>query len=94
VRARRDRADLPGELVAASANRADQVAIRSDGVAQRRDVGLQVVLLDDPVRPDAVHQRGLADDSPLPLDKRHQHIEAAPAEVDRLTICEELAAMR
>jgi hypothetical protein len=30
----------------------------------------------------------------LPLDKRHQHIKAAPAEANRPTIEEELAAMR
>ena len=33
IRARRDRADLPGELVASSRDCADQVAIRSKGVA-------------------------------------------------------------
>jgi hypothetical protein len=94
MRAHRDCADLPSELVAASGKRADQVAIRSEGVAQGRDLDLQAVLLDDPVRPDTVHQRVFADDSPLPLDKRHQHIKAAPAKVDRLTVGEELAAMR
>ena len=94
MRARRDRADLPGKLVAASGNRADQVAIRPEGAAQGRDLDVQTVLLDDPVRPDALHQRVFADDSPLRLDKRHQHIEGAPAEMDRPTVGEELAAMR
>jgi hypothetical protein len=28
------------------------------------------------------------------IDKRHQHIKSAPAEVDRLTVGEELTAMR
>ena len=53
MRARRDRADLPGKLVASSGNRADQVAVRSEGVAQGRDLDVQTALLDDPVRPDA-----------------------------------------
>jgi hypothetical protein len=41
-----------------------------------------------------VHQPVLADDSPLPLNKRHQYIKGAPAEVDRPTVGEELAAIR
>ena len=55
IRARRDRPDLPGELVASSGNRADQVAIRSEDVAQGRDLDVQTALLDDPVRPYALH---------------------------------------
>ena len=39
-------------------------------------------------------QHVLADDNPLALDKRHQHIKGATAEVDRLTVGEELAATR
>src|SRR5437762_12894662 len=91
---RRDRADLPGELVASPGNRPDQVAIRSEGVAQGRDLDMQAALLDDPVRPNALHQRVLADGSAVPLDKRHQHIKGAPAEVDRATVGEELTPMR
>jgi hypothetical protein len=94
MRASRDRADLPDELVASSGHRADHFAVRSEGVAQGRDLDLQGVLLDDPVRPDAVHQRVLADDSLLPLDKRHQHIKGARTEVQRPTVGEKLAAMR
>jgi hypothetical protein len=30
----------------------------------------------------------------LPRDKRHQHVKGAPAEVDRPTLGEKLAAMR
>ena len=54
VRARRHNADLAGKLVAASGDRADQLALRPEGGAQRRDLGLQAVLLDDPVGPDAL----------------------------------------
>jgi hypothetical protein len=94
MRARRERADLSGELVASSRNRADQVAIRSEGVAQGRDLEVQTVLLDNPVRPDSFHERIFGDDSPSPLDQRHQHIKGATAEVDRLTVGEEFAATR
>src|ERR1700736_3039713 len=57
MRPRLKRADLAGELVASSGNRADQVAIRSEGVAQSRDLDVQAALLDDPVRPDTLYQR-------------------------------------
>jgi hypothetical protein len=46
MRARRERPDLPGELVASSRDRADQVAVRSEGVAQVGDLAMQAVLLD------------------------------------------------
>ena len=55
---------------------------------------MQAVLLDNPVRPDSFHKRIFGDDSPLLLDQRHQHIKGATAEVDRLTVGEEFAAMR
>ena len=94
IRPRRDRADLPGKLVASSGDRADQAALRSEGVAQGRDLEVQTVLLDNPVRPDSFHERIFGDDSPLPLDQRHQHIKGATAEVDRSTVGEEFAATR
>jgi hypothetical protein len=40
VRARRQKADLAGELVTASGHRADQGALRSEGLAQCHNVGL------------------------------------------------------
>ena len=51
-------------------------------------------LFSSTIRFGQVHQRVFADDSPLPLDKRHQHIKGARAERDRPTVHEELAAMR
>jgi hypothetical protein len=94
VRAPRQHADLAGKLVAASGDRADQIPLRPEGGAQRRDLGLQIVFLDDPVGPHARHQRVLADDLAARLDQRHQHIEGAPAELDRLAVSDELAAVR
>jgi hypothetical protein len=94
VRARRQKADLARELVTASGDRADQGALRSEGGAQRRNVRLQIVFLDDPVGPHARHQRVLADDGSPRLDQRHQHVEAAAAELDRSAVGEQLATMR
>jgi hypothetical protein len=50
--------------------------------------------LDDPVGPHARHQRVLGDDGSARLDQRHQHVEGAPAELDRPAVGEQLAAMR
>jgi hypothetical protein len=53
-----------------------------------------IVFLDDPVRPHPRHQRVLADDLSARLDQRRQHVEGAPAELDRLAVSKQLAAMR
>ena len=55
VPTRRQNADLAGELVTPSRDRADQVAVRPEDLAQRHNLGLQIVFLDDPVGPDARH---------------------------------------
>jgi hypothetical protein len=64
--------------------------------AQRRDLGLQLVLLDDPVGPYARHQRIFADHRSARLDQRHRtlKIKGTPAELDRLAVSKQLAAMR
>ena len=87
-------ADFAGELVAPSGDRADQFALRPEGGAQRRNLGLQGVLLDDPVRPDTGHQRVLADDCAVRLNKHHQHVVGAAAQLERLAVGQHLAAMR
>jgi hypothetical protein len=69
-------------------------ALLSKALSQRRDLGLQAVLLDDPARPDAFHERILADHRSACLDQHHQHVERAPAELQRPAIGEELAAVR
>jgi len=68
IRARRQNVDLPGELVAASGDRADQLALRPEGGAQGRNLGCQTIFFDDPARPHARHQRMSADDGPARFD--------------------------
>jgi hypothetical protein len=43
---------------------------------------------------DAPHQRILAQNVAARLDKRHQHLEGTPAELDRPAFDEDLAAIR
>jgi hypothetical protein len=49
---------------------------------------LQIVLLDDPARPHARHQRVFGDHGSARLNQRHQYVEGAPAKLDQLAICE------
>jgi hypothetical protein len=71
IRTRRDCADLAGKLLASSGNRADQIAIRSKCLPQCRDLGRQIVLIDDPVRPGKRYQPLSADNNPARLNQRH-----------------------
>src|SRR6516164_10604559 len=90
----RTNADLTGELVALAGNRLDQVAVRSKRLAQRPNLALQPVFLDDPARPDPAQQLVLAKYSPRRLKQRHQQVEGASAEPYRPAFGEQLAAMR
>ena len=94
IAALRQSQDLADELVAASGYRADHLAVAAQGGSQGRDVGLQIVFLDDPAGPYPCHQRVLADDGAACLDQRQQDIKRAPAQLSRLAVDEELAAMR
>ena len=85
---------LTNELVAASRDRADQIAVRPQGGSQRRDMGLQVVFLYDPAGPYPPHQRVLGDYGTTRLDQRHQDIECRAAELNRLAVSNHFAAMR
>ena len=87
-------ADLAGELVALPGHRLDQVAVRPEGLAQRPNLALQPVFLDDPARPDPAQQLILTEDSPRRLEQRHQQVEGASAEPYRPALREQLAAMR
>ena len=62
--------------------------------AQRLDLGAQITLFDDPAGPSAADQLVLADDCPVCLDQRHQHVEGAPAELYRPAFGKNFAAMR
>jgi hypothetical protein len=86
--------DLVRELVPASGDRADQLAFRPKGAAQRRNLSLQIVVLNHPAGPHARHQRVFADDGAARLDQHRQHVKSTAAEPDRLVVGEELAAMR
>ena len=81
-------------MVASPGNRPDQLAVRPEGFAQRGNLALQPVFLDDPARPDPAQQLVLADHSPRRLDQRQQQVEGASAEPYRPAFGEQLAAMR
>ncbi len=54
--------------------------MRAQDLAQRRDLHLEVVLLDDQARPDAIEELVLGDDAVAAVDQREQHVEGAGAE--------------
>jgi len=56
-------------------------------------LGLQVVLLDDPVRPHAAQEFVLAEDRAAGVDEGHERIERPPAQLDRPAIGQQLAAV-
>ena len=86
--------DLAGELVAASRDGTDQIAIRTESGTQRRNLPLEIIFLDDPIGPHARHQRILGNHCATRLDQRHQHVKGATAELDRPAVSEQFAAMR
>ncbi|HTW51375.1 MAG TPA: hypothetical protein VME45_05710 [Stellaceae bacterium] len=90
----RQNADPAGELISAPGHRADQLAVGAQRSAQRRDLGLQRVFLDDPVGPDARHQRVLGDDGAASLEQRQQHVKGAATELQRPAVGEQFAALR
>ena len=57
-------------------------------------LGVQIVVLDDPARPNAAHQLVLADDGPVGLDQHHEHVESTPAEFDQSAVGENFTALR
>ena len=91
--ATRGGADLPGELIAASRHRANQITVDAKRLAKRGDLGLEVVLFDDPVWPDPAHQLVLVEDCAAGVDQDEQRVEGATAERDGCAVDNELAAM-
>ena len=89
----RMRANFAPELVTATHYRPDEVMVR-ESLAQRLYLGVQIVLPDDPARPDPAHQLVFADDGPVGLDKHDERIESAPAEFNRPAVGENRAALR
>ena len=94
LRAARYGVDLGRKLVAASGHGTDQIAIRTESGAQRRNLPLEIIFLDDPIGPHARHQRILGNHCAVRLDQRHQHVKGATAELDRPAVGEQFAAMR
>ena len=92
-RSLRENPGFAGKLIASPGDRADQVTIRAEGLAQCHNLSLQIVLLNHPVRPHARHQHVFANNGSLGLDQHHQHIEGASAELDGPAIGEQLATM-
>ena len=86
-------ADLARELIATPGHCPDEVTIGAERLSKRRDLGLEVVLLDDPVGPYPAQQLVLAEDSATGVEEGHEGVEGAPAEVDRQAIGEQLSAM-
>jgi hypothetical protein len=84
-----------GEAVAAPRHRDDVARAGvhlTEGLAQRGDVHLQRVLLDDLAGPDLCHEPILADDLPLRGDQGGKHVEGAAAEAQRRTVARQHAA--
>ena len=86
-------ADLTGELIATSRHRANQTAVDAERLAKRGDLGLEVVLFDDPVWPDPAHQLVLVEDCAAGVDQDEQRVEGATTERDGCAVDNELAAM-
>ena len=71
---------------------------RGDIVRVHLDIDAQSdmtwVVVNDPVPPNALGQRILADNGSRYFDQRHQHVEGAPAELDRPAVGDQIAAAR
>ena len=87
------RTDIARELIAAANDCANNIVARKS-FAQGLYLRVQIVLLDNPPRPDPRHQLAFADDGTVGLDQRHEHIESASAELQRLTVGKNFAPPR
>jgi hypothetical protein len=73
------RVEHRGEPIPSPRNRCHR--LRPQHLAQRRDLHLEVVFLNDQTRPDQIEQFVLADVPMAPFDQRHQYIESASAQL-------------
>jgi hypothetical protein len=67
------------------------VTVTAERLSQRHDLHGQVVILDDPARPDAVDQFLFRDQQSAALDQRQQKVKGARAQLDRLAVREQFA---
>jgi hypothetical protein len=86
------RANGQREAITATRNGADRIG--TERLAQRGDLHLEVVLLDDQLGPHAVHQLGLRDGAVVVLHERDQGVERARTELQRLVAGEQRARAR
>src|SRR2546422_4028524 len=77
----------------ASRDGSDEITIGAEDLAQRGDLGLEVVFLDDAIRPHAPHQPVLVDDGAARVDQRDQRVEGSPAQLDGPAVDEQLTPM-
>src|SRR5215831_11211459 len=89
----RARANFAPELVTATNDGLNEVVVRGS-LTQRLYLGVQIVVLDDPARPDPAHQLVFTDDRSVGLDQHQKHIESTPTEFQRATVGENFAALR
>src|SRR5215469_2804227 len=81
------------ELISPPNNGPDNVLPRKR-LAQRPDLGMQIVLVDDPPWPDPAYQLVFFDNGAIGLDERHEHVERAPAESQWSAVGENVAVLR
>ena len=87
------KAHLARELVATPGHRLHEVAVRAEHLAQRGELKLEIVLFDDPVRPDGAHQLVFAEHTAASVDEGHERIERSPAEADQPAIDKDVPAI-
>ena len=69
------------------------MAIDAKCLSEHRDLGRQVVFLDDPIRPHAAHEFVFAEHRATSVDEGHERIKRPTAQLDRLAIGQQLSAM-
>src|SRR5215831_14774110 len=87
-------ARTPALKLVATTNDGPNEVMARESLAQGLYLGVQIIVLDDPARPDAANQLVFADDGPVGLDQRHKDIESTPAERQRPTVDEKFAVPR
>ena len=82
------------ESIATTRNCLDEIAIRSQRLAQRRNLELKIVLLDHHPRPHAAQELVLGDKSAPRFDQSDENIEGPATDRDGQPIREKLTAVR
>src|SRR5262249_22885130 len=80
-----------GKSVAAAELRADKITAVAEGLAQRRDMDLQILLDDNNAWPDPAQQLLLSDQRTIRFEQDQEHIESACPQLDRGALAKQLA---